>query len=244
MRIPYLNVLTADTKSQSDRYADFEKMKFSQRYEVVLRNPELRHHDLSNVGRAVSASLGIRGVAQNAVLKNYADVQATLFQFLEANRRKQGHWFTQWLQQIGTEGDYSISVRDAVEPAPPLSDVLDAIEDWTPQRLREAYRRDTDAEVFTENGLLQILAVARSHSLPMALSLVPFATEVQGNSLEILSVASAIAESAGDSCTARILGDRCLALPIAADDWRALAAQTECRKRSERLHKEQSTACS
>jgi len=156
----------------------------------------------------------------------------------------ESHFGEEQLQQIGTEGDYSISVRDAVEPAPPLIDVLDAIEDWTPQRLREAYRRDTDAEVFTENGLLQILAVARSHSLSMALSLVPLATEVQGNSFEILSVASAVAESAGDSCTARILADRCLVLRIAGDDWRALAAQTECRQRSERLHKEQSTACS
>jgi pimeloyl-ACP methyl ester carboxylesterase len=244
MRIPYLNILTADTKSQSDRYVDFEKMKFSQRYEGVLKNPELRHHDLSNVGRAVSASLGIRGAAQNAVLKNYADVQKMLFEFLEANRLKQSRWFTPWLQQIGTEGDYSISVRDAVEPAPPLSDVLDAIEDWTPQRLREAYLRDTDAEVFTENGILQILAVARSHCLPMALRLVPFATEVQGNSFEILRVASAVAESAGDSCTARSLADRCLVLRIAGDDWRARAAQTECRKRSERLHREPSTACS
>jgi len=32
-----------------------ERMRFSERYEVILQNPNLRHHDLSNVGRAVSA---------------------------------------------------------------------------------------------------------------------------------------------------------------------------------------------
>jgi hypothetical protein len=117
-----------------------------------------------------------------------------------------------------------------IAPTPSLSDVLDAIEDWPPPRFRESYRRDRNAELFTENGLLQILAVARSDSLAMALSFVPFATEVQGKSFEIVSIVSAVAESAGDNCIARTLADLCLDSRISGDDWRARAAQTECRQ--------------
>jgi len=66
---------------------------------------------------------------------------------------------------------YSVSVRDAVEAAPPLYDVLAAIDAWTPQRLREAWHRDAEAEAFTEDGLQQILNAARTHDRGLALGL-------------------------------------------------------------------------
>ena len=235
MRVPYLYILSADTKGQSDQYADFDKMKFSRRYEVVLAGDGLLHHDLSNVGRAVSASLGIRGDRQDMVLRTYADVQAMLLQFLEANRHRGGDQFTQWLKQLGSDAGYGVAVRDGVEAAPALHDVLTAIDDWTPQRLREAYRRDAEAEVFSEDGLLQILAAARSHHARLALDLVHFATEIQAQSILVLRVGSAVAESAGDSNTARALAIRCAAMAIQDGDWRAHAAHEECSARARRL---------
>ena len=235
MRVPYLNILTADTRTQSDQYAEFDKMKFSRRYEVVLKNSGLRHHDLSNLGRAVSASLGIRGEPQNMVLKTYADLQAMLLEFLESNRHPSSSHITLWLQQLGSDAAYSVSVRDAVEAAPPLYDILTNIADWPPQRLREAWQRDAEAEAFTEDGLQQILNAARTHDRGLALGLVHFATEIQANSIQVLRAGSAVAESAGDSTTARELAGRCAAMEVPNDDWRAQAAHDECRERIKRL---------
>jgi len=237
MRVPYLNILTADTRRQSDQYDGFEKMKFSLRYEVVLENGELRHHDLSNVGRAVSASLGIRGDSQNMVLKTYADVQTMLLQFLEANRRQESGPFTQWLQSLGSGAEYTVAVRNGIEPAPTLYDVLTATQDWTPERLREAYGRDAEAEVFSEDGLLQILSEERLHDAHSALGVALFAMEIQPKSIQVFRLASAIAESAGISVTARELANRCVTMEIQNDDWRARAAHEDCRERALRLSK-------
>ena len=236
MRVPYLNILTSDTRRQSDQYAGFEKMKFSRRYEVILENSELRHHDLSNVGRAVSASLAIRGNSQNMVLGTFADVQAMLLQFLEANRRQESGPFTLWLQRLGSDAGYTVAVRDGIETAPALYDVLTAIEDWTPEQLREAYRRDAEAEVFSEDALLQILAAARSHDARSALGVALFATEIQPKSIQVLRLASSVAELARNGTTARDLANRCVEMEIQDGDWRAQAAHEECRERAARLN--------
>jgi hypothetical protein len=94
-----------------------------------------------------------------------------------------------------------------------------------------------DAEVFSEEGLLQILTAARSQDAKLAFSLVPFATEVQPKSIQVLQSASAVAESAAQRTTARELAARCMAIEFQDDDWRARAAHEECRERVARLDK-------
>lgn len=90
--------------------------------------------------------------------------------------------------------------------------------------------------MFSEDGLVQILNAARSHEVRLALDLVHFATEIQANSILVLRVGSAVAESAGDSSTASELADRCVAMEIQNGDWRAHAAYEECRELARRLH--------
>jgi hypothetical protein len=87
LRVPYLNILTAATRQSLDLYSDFEAMRFSRRHEVLLADPALRHHDLSDVGRGVSAVLGVRGDAQDMVLRAYADVQQTISRFLNGDAK-------------------------------------------------------------------------------------------------------------------------------------------------------------
>jgi hypothetical protein len=229
LRVPYLNLLTADTRQHSDQYADFEKMRFSGRYEVILTNPDLRHHDLSSVGRGVSASLGIRGDPQPIVLQTYADVQTTILQFLEANQHPQTNAFAEWLQHLGQSPAYACTTREATQPAPELYDVLTEIDRWTPDRLREAYERDPDADAFSEDGLLLIMNVARTRDTHLAQSFVPLAIEIRPNSVQLLQLASAIEESSGESPNAQDLALRCLAISVQDGDWRSQAAQTQCR---------------
>jgi len=165
----------------------------------------------------------------------YCDVQSMLLQFLDANRRAASGPFTQWLTRLGSEASYHVTVREAVEPAPVLQDVLTAIEDWPPQRLREAYKRDAEAEVFSEDCLMQILTAAGEHNPQQAVQLVPFATGINAKSIQVLRLASAVEESAGDASAARELTARCLAIEIQNDDWRAQSAHEDCRTRAGRL---------
>ena len=51
LRVPFLYMATAATKAGQDQYEDFNAMKFSERYEVILENGDIRHHDLSDLGR-------------------------------------------------------------------------------------------------------------------------------------------------------------------------------------------------
>lgn len=238
MRAPYLFIAAAATRSEQDQFADFEKMRFSRRYEVVLENAELRHHDLSDVGRAVSASLGIRGEAQDAVLRNYAALQQMLLQFLEAHGRGAGGdaaRFATWLQQGGASGGYAVTLRDSVESAPITADVLRSLDGQTPDRLAEAYRRDPEARLFSADELLKLINAARARNQgALAAKLGRFALELHPKSLAVHQVASAALEGAGDASGAREIATRCMSLEP-RNDWRAAAAQGKCKEQVERL---------
>ena len=241
VRVPYLYIVTADTRSGADRYAEFENMRLSRRYEVILENPDLRHHDLSNAGRAVSASLRIRGTAQEAVLRTYADVQETLVRFLDTQGRPAPasavEPFTAWIRNMGASSSgYAVTIRDAVEPAPSVEQILGNLKEFTPERMREAHGRDPDAPTFQEAQLAKIVKAARASSqLPLAAQFASLSLELHPDSIMLHNLASATFEAAGDRAAARKTAERCGALQLPGSDWRAEAAQTECRERLQRL---------
>jgi pimeloyl-ACP methyl ester carboxylesterase len=207
LRVPYLNILTAATRQDLDLYSDFESMRFSRRHEVILPDPALRHHDLSDVGRGVSAVLGIRGEPQQMVLRAYADVQQAIVRFLG--------------------GDTTIgAVRPAVDPAPTTVEVLDSLSDATPQSLRDAHRRDPEAPVFGEDDLRRILEAARGRPT-LAAGLASFALELHPKSYVLYRTAAESANSAD-------LYRRCAALDPPQNDWRAGIAFNACRERAAR----------
>ena len=84
LRVPYLHILREETRRDQDQYDDFTAMAFSRRVEVVLQDEAVRHHDLSDIGRAVAQPMRIRGDAQSSVEREYADVQDTIVRFLQA----------------------------------------------------------------------------------------------------------------------------------------------------------------
>jgi hypothetical protein len=158
------------------------------------------------------------------VLKSYADVQTGVLKFLEANQHRDDAALVQWLTSLSRTSQYAVSTRSSIEPASALYHVLNAIESWTPDRLREAHQRDPEAELFSEDALLQLLNVARSRNIHQASDLIPFTTEMQPGSIRVLERVSAIAESASNIDAVRDLTNRCLAVKIDDNDWRAQAA--------------------
>jgi hypothetical protein len=239
LRAPYLYLARSETQQQSDLFADFEQMLFSQRYEVILRDEAVRHHDLSDVGRGISAALGIRGDAQETVLRNYADVQQILVRFFDAHGRPESAatpQFAPWLRELSARRGYTVSTRSAVEPAPTTAEIIQSLDQHTPERLAAARRRDPQAPLFSEGSLVQLVTVAQIANQPvLAASLARFALDVHPKSIPIFQAAGAALESAGDRTAAREAAARCAAFEAPPNDWRAAAAQGKCREQIRRL---------
>jgi hypothetical protein len=221
LRTPYLYIATAETRLDSDQFGDFEKMKFSRRYEVILEGSAIRHHDLSDIGRGVTAVLGIRGEVQDAVLRRYAEVQQMVRGFLDSPAR--------FAPGSGDKGQCTFTVRDAVDPAPGTLEVLRSLDGSTLRRLTEAHRRDPEAPLFSEDEMRRVVLAARSADVAR------FALELHPRSLPMHQAASACMESAGETGAAREIAARCAAIEPPSNDWRAAAAQADCRARLRRL---------
>ena len=214
LRVPYLYIATAATRGEADQFKDFEDMRFSRRVEVVLRNPELRHHDLSNAGRAVAAYLGIRGEAQDAILRDYAAVQAMLVRFLRGDAAV-------------VETPDLVTVREAVEPAPTLRVMLQSLD---ARRLIDAWQRDPEAPVFSEDSLQTIISTALTRrQFAVAAQLARFALQLHRESVPIHELAARAVDAAGDRPAARELARHCAELPLPNNDWRARFAQASCK---------------
>lgn len=208
LRVPYLYITTAENRRTADQWADFEAMRFSRRHEVVLADPELRHHDLSDYGRAVSAVLGIRGAAQSMVLRRYAEVQQTIVRFLN--------------------GDATLgAVSHAIDPAPTTVQVIESLSEGTPKLLADARRRDPEAPIFSEDDLRRIVEAARGQ-VALAAGLGRFALAVHPNSAILHRAAAEVAAAPA----AREIYTRCAALPEPQNDWRASRAHAVCRARA------------
>jgi len=232
LRVPYLYIATAGTRQESDQFADFEHMRFSRRYEVILKNPALRHHDLSDVGRGVSAPLGIRGQEQEMVLRHYADVQQMLVRFLRGDSAT----YDPWLKNLGSS--YTVTVRDAVEPAPTTAQVLRSLNDDSLAKLTEAHGRDPEAELFSEDQLKRLVVAARTRNQPaLAAKLVRFELELHPKSIGVHELAVATLEAAGERGPAAELARTCVALPVPQNDWRARDAHGQCEERLRQLNK-------
>ena len=123
LRSPYLYVATAETRKAQDQFEDFLGMPFSRRFELTLQASGIRHHDLSDIGRAVTEPLRLRGDAQAAAQAGYAAVQGTLVRFFQAAVAGEDglRAFEGWVTDTTRASDvYTVTVHPATTPAPTL----------------------------------------------------------------------------------------------------------------------------
>ena len=134
LRVPYLHILRDETRRDQDQYDDFTAMAFSRRIELVLQDEAVRHHDLSDIGRAVAEPMRIRGDAQAAVEREYADVQDTIVRFLQAQAamRLRRTAVETWLTSHDGASRHAVKVYAAIEPAPVVQQVIATLDASTP----------------------------------------------------------------------------------------------------------------
>jgi pimeloyl-ACP methyl ester carboxylesterase len=238
MRAPYLFIVTADTRKGLDLFDDFAAMRFSDRTEVTLESPGLRHHDLSDIGRAVTAPMGIRGEAQAEVQAQYAGVQEMVVRFLEdrSGARKNGAApFAEWARTLSVPAHISVTVRPGTTPAPTAAALVRSLDAGSVASLKAARSRDPEADVFTESALSGLIAQAlASGDLKTAAALGDLAIDMHPASAILLAQASRVAEAGGNRSGAIAAATTCAQLH-AENDWRATAAIGQCRDRLERL---------
>ena len=237
MRTPFLYIATAETKKGLDLFEDFAAMRFSDRYEVTLQNPDLRHHDLSDLGRAVTAPLGIRGAAAASVQRDYALVHEITLRFLQGRSGTPADDapFSRWLESTVVTGGHTLAVHPKVEPAPTTVRALGTLGRDTVEQLRAARTIDPAAAVFQPDNLSRIVTRAITNGdLPLAEAAVLFALEVHADSPLLLELHSRVLEARGDAGGALARARSCAAIPPGSS-WRATVATRACRERIERL---------
>lgn len=237
MRASYLFVVTADTKKGLDLFDDFQQMHFSDRVEITLASPELRHHDLSDIGRAVTAPMGIRGEPQAEVEQAFADVQDMVVRFLaprSAPSSAQGRAFPEWLKTLPA-ARYSVAVRPGIEPAPTIVRVLETLDRNTPATLRLARQRDPQAPLFDSGNLIRIVETAIGRKdFTTALAVADFALELSPGSPLLQAYQSRVLEESGNRADALQSAAACAA-KTAGNDWEVAAAIAQCKERVARL---------
>jgi dienelactone hydrolase len=236
MRTPYLFIATADTKRGQDLFDDFVNMAFAERVEVVLGHSGLRHHDLSDVGRAVTAPLGLRGEEMAVVQRTYVAAHDMTVRFLLATAgtpQARVEW-RDWIMRQHAPGTIDIVHRPGGEPAPTTVEMLGTLGASTASRLAAARTRDPDAPLFQADQLARLIdaaIAAGDHATADAVSAlalewrpVPVVAELRSRALE----------ARGEAVKALDAARACAAMD-AGTQWRAMAAVDRCRERLKRL---------
>jgi hypothetical protein len=238
LRAPFLYVATAETRKGQDLFEDFAAMKFAERFEVILQDALVRHHDLSDLGRGVTMPMCIRGDAQDTVQKTYTDSHEMLLRFVTEHSGRHdasGSPFATWIRGKEADGRVTVTRHAGTEPAPTPADVMARLDASTASRLVDAWARDPDAALFQVDNLRRVVAKALGGpDAAVASALADFAVTVHPSSPMLLVLKSEALEAAGDIPRAAAAAGSCAAMQ-AGSDWRASAAILECHERADRL---------
>lgn len=238
LRVPFLYIATSAAIAGQDQFEDFAAMKFSKRYEVVLKDADIRHHDLSDLGRAVTAPLQIRGAAQDVVQQTYADVHEMARRFLQvqaAGAPSEAAGFAAWVASAGETDRYAVTAHPRLEPAPTVVEIEQTLGPNTSALLRDAHVRDPEAPLFQAANLIRLVrkALARRDDAT-AIGLADFGAGIHPQSPQLMELKSQLLETSGHLEQARTVATACVAMPT-GNDWRASIAVRLCADRVRRL---------
>lgn len=239
LRVPFLYIATPSTRAGQDQLEDFAAMTFSERHEVILENADIRHHDLSDLGRAVTAPLQIRGAAQEVVQRTYADVHEMALRFLYdqvADAPSDAEGFRAWVARARASGNrYAATTHPRMEPAPTVVEIEQTLGPDTAALLRDAHARDPEAPLFQTASLLRLVRKALAvRDLATATALADFGAVTHPASPQFLELKSQALEDSGAHEQARAVATACVAMP-SSNDWRAGIAVRLCADRVTRL---------
>jgi len=200
-------------------------MTFSSRVEVVLENRDLRHHDLSDIGRAVTEPMHLRGAAHAAVQRAYVDIREMAVRFLPqhtASRRSGDGAFATWIAGMQTPGTYKVRTLPQATPAPGIVEMLQTLN-------REA--------------VFQIANLARLTSKALAAGDFSTATAIAEVGVELHPESPILREQKtaaleGTGATAQALAEaRACASMAPGNDWQVRIAVRRCTEHVNRLAK-------
>ena len=238
LRIPFLYLATAATRTSQDQFEDFHAMAFSERYEVIVQNAEVRHHDLSDLGRAVTEPLRIRGIAQQAVQQTYVELHEMVLRFLRARAAGSPgelNRFRTWIAGAHPPGVYAVKAHPRVEPAPNVVTLEQTLSEHTPATLREAQARDRDAPLFRADSLVRLGRKAMAaDDFTIAAAVADFGATTYPSSPLFAELKSDALESSGALEQARAVASTC-AVMTSENDWRAAVAVRLSAERARRL---------
>lgn len=187
LKIPFLHLFGTDLSKEETFINEFEKLRYSDRYRVILNQTKMHHWDFATEGRASTTIVSIRGEKEKGLRSAYEIANHCLLEFFNAALKvnKPARDFFSNLPALKKYPDslYSMTYLPKVA-APPTQNEFVAYIDRNGieaglKHAREIWARDSLAEVLHEN-ILNMLSqqFMREKKEKESLAMLKFATEL------------------------------------------------------------------
>lgn len=206
LKIPFLHLFGTDLSKEEVFISEFEKLRYSDRYRVILNQTKMHHWDFATEGRASTTLVSIRGEKEKGLRSAYEIANLFLIEFFNAEL-KAGQSANSDFRNLSSLKKYSDSLYTMTYlpkvAAPPSQNEFVAFIDRHGiqaglNHAREIWARDTLAEVLHEN-ILNMLSqqYGREKKEKESLAMMKFATELHPNAAWLWNNLGSLQEDLG-----------------------------------------------
>jgi hypothetical protein len=164
LRVPFLHLYSVPLSKRETRFADFERMRYSNRHHYLVDAPGIHHWDFATEGMAASTVLGMRGANGTRLRQAFETTNRYLLAFFNAYVKRDAAELAFLRRDPAANGAPAglATIRElpAIEPAPTVEAFQTLIRTRGAQTAMatfdDARRRDPDAPLFQEDGLNQL----------------------------------------------------------------------------------------
>jgi hypothetical protein len=187
LKIPFLHLFGTDASVEEKHISEFEKLRYADRYRVILNQKKLHHWDFATEGRASTTVVEIRGGKDQGIRSAYEIASHYLLEFFNSQLRneKPVRDFFKKMPALQKYPDslYSMQYLPKLTAPPDQDEFVSIINRQGIQAglsiAREIWAKDTLAEILHEN-ILNLLArqFLREEKKDTGLAMMKFAAEL------------------------------------------------------------------
>lgn len=187
LKIPFLHLFGTDLSKEETFISEFEKLRYSDRYRVILNQSKMHHWDFATEGRASTTVVSIRGEKEKGLRAVYEIANHYLLEFfnaeLKADRSAKDVFANMPSLKKYPDSLYSMTYLPKVAAPPDQNAFVTFIDRYGIEaglkHAREIWARDTLAEVLHQN-ILNMLSqqYVREKKEKEGLAMMKFAAEL------------------------------------------------------------------
>ena len=241
LRIPFLHLFGTDLSKEEVFISEFEKLRYSDRYRVILNQTKMHHWDFATEGRASTTLVSIRGEKEKGLRSAYEITHLFLLEFfnaeLKSNKSANDVFLNLSSLKKYPDSLYTMSYLPRLHAPPNQNEFVAYIDrhgiEAGLKHAREIWVRDTLAEVLHEN-ILNMLSqqYMRQKKEKESLAIMKFATELHPNAAWLWNNLGSLQEDLGFKEDALLSSEKVIAL-LANDQGTELSFNQRIKRSSE-----------